>query len=52
MATKIKSIPILEGISAKNFIDKSKENLKLSKTIDFNKESRIMIKILEKAKIK
>jgi hypothetical protein len=50
MATKIKVIPILNGKSAKDFIEKADTNLN-SKKIDFSKKIAVARIILLKAKL-
>lgn len=52
MAIAIKSIPVLRGKLAEQFIDKAEKNLSKRATIDFSKQVQIANRILEKAKMK
>lgn len=51
MAIAIKSIPILKGKAADNFITRVKKNTTRRASIDFTKQSSTASKILQKAKL-
>ena len=51
MALKIRSIPVLTGKSASNFIKKADEAYKNRHSIDFSKQMDIMKQILKKANL-
>lgn len=51
MALKIRSIPVLTGKVASDFIKKADEAYKNRNTVDFSKEMEVMKRILKKANL-
>ncbi len=51
MSLPIKSIPTLQGDSAKEFLEKADQNKKKRATVDFTEQLKIARAILEKSKL-
>ena len=52
MAIKIKSVPVLKGKLARDFVRKAKANLARRGTIDFSREIKTTREILRKANMR
>jgi hypothetical protein len=52
MATRIKTVPLLQGKEAEAFENRASANLAKKATVDFSKEAKTAQEILSKSKLK